>query len=110
MLDDAHIRRLVLHAIPDIDPHRLEVQEMDYGAAVGWWLRNEQGYRDHGRTIALNRSEADIAKDIASDIATLRCGTKIEEAVEFIIAPLPSPYEGKRGKHPNNCTCSKHKS
>jgi hypothetical protein len=124
MIDDAHIRRLILTAIPDIEPHKLEVQEMDYGAAVGWWLTNEVGYKDHGRVIALRRSEADIAKEIAGDIATKRCGTVIEDAV--VIGPFLeeaatsedgktwtpieiSPYEGKGGRHPANCTCSKHR-
>ncbi len=130
MLDDARIRQMVLQAVPDIDPYRLEVSELDYGKTVGWWLRNDQGYRDHGKVEALNRKDGDIAVSIAQSINMVRCGTVIEEVdlgcvlvgeeagptwtdhdpkVDFITTHEPSPYEGKGGRHPNNCTCSKHR-
>ena len=110
MIDDAHIRRLVLQAIPDIDPYRFEVCMMDWDAAVGWWLRKDDGSKDHGRAIAIRRTEGEIATEIATDISRIRCGTVIE-GVEILPEILPdiSPYEGKGGRHPNNCTCSKHK-
>jgi len=107
MLDDSLVRRMVLTAIPDIDPSRFEVCMMDYDATIGWWLRKDDGTKDHGRFIALNRTEKELAADIAADVSAKRCGTVIEE-IGLQIAPKASPYEGKRGKHPNSCTCSKH--
>lgn len=111
MLDDAEIRRMVLTAIPDIEPHRLEICMMDYDSAVGWWLRDDNGYKETGRAIAINRTEKEIAAEIAGEIATKRCGTLIEDIPiqNTPVEHVRSPYEGKRGKHPNNCTCSKHR-
>lgn len=141
MLDDAAVRRMVLATIPDIAPSRLEICLMDYDAVMGWWLRKDDGTKDHGRVIAIKRTEKELAVEIASDIAAKRCGTIIGEIVADIpviaatitrtrygtleaaeraqihavaTGPLgsdawPGPYEGKGGRHPNNCTCSKHR-
>lgn len=115
MLDDADIRRMVLYAIPDIDPDRLEICMVDYDAAVGWWLRDDFGYKETGRAIAINRTEKEIAAEIAGDITTRRCGTVIDDIPiqiapdEPMKAPAITNHEGRAGRHPKNCTCSKHR-
>lgn len=112
-LDDSRIRSLVLAACPHIDPKRLEVSEVHYGDLMGFWHRKEDGtvHRDH--VVAVKRTEAEVAADIAELLLQERTKVIIAEhhAAEAIAPPTAgplSPYEGKRGKHPNNCTCSKH--
>lgn len=116
-LDDSRIRTLVLAACPGIEPRRLEVNEVNYGDLMGFWHRKEDGSVQSGNVIALHRTEAEVAGDIAGRLLTA-------QAVDTIVAEQsalrqemsgitdlmrgPSPYEGKRGKHPANCTCSTH--
>lgn len=98
-LDDSHIRTLVLAACPGIEPRRLEVNEVNYGDLMGFWHRKEDGSVQSGNVIALHRTEAEVAGEIAGRLLTA-------QAIATIAGP--SPYEGKRGKHPANCTCSTH--
>lgn len=100
-LDDARIRRLVLAACPHIEPHALEVCEMDHGATIGFWYRNPEGGIQRGAAGAIRRTEAEVAEELAAELL----GTK---AKADISAAGKSPYEGKGGRHPNTCTCSKH--
>lgn len=102
-LDDSRIRNLVLTACPGIIPRHLEVCENDHGATVGFWYRRDDGTIQRGSTIALNRTEAEVASEIATQLLSEQAKTEITAA-----ALVMSPYEGKRGKHPNKCTCSKH--
>jgi hypothetical protein len=97
MMNDAEIRRLMIQAIPALDPQKLDVSLMDYDAVAGYWYRGDMGTL-HGRAIAVNRPEKDIAADLAQDLSSLIIGDRLEI----------SPYEGKAGRHPDNCTCSKH--
>jgi len=115
VIDDAHIRRLVLMAHPDILPSTLEIDMTNYDATCSWRLRGDGGRIDTGNVVAIQRTETEMASEIAADIAKLRCGRIIEDTtipqeprVLQDLTKAPSPYEGKRGKHPNNCTCSKH--
>lgn len=116
-LDDSRIRTLVLAACPGIEPRRLEVNEVNYGDLMGFWHRKEDGTVESGNVIALHRTEAEVAGEIAGRLLTA-------QAVDTIVAEQstlrqemsgitdlmrgPSPYEGKRAKHPANCACSTH--
>jgi len=97
MIDDAHIRQLMIKAIPEINPALLEVAALNYDATVGYWYRGEMGTL-HGAAIALNRPAETIAADLATDLASLIVGDRLGI----------SPYEGKAGRHPDDCTCSRH--
>lgn len=101
MIDDAQIRQLMIKALPSlIDPAKLEVEMLDYDSCAGYWYRGPLGTL-HGRAVAIQRSELEIAAELAADLGSL-----------FIVDALNadiSPYEGKAGRHPDTCSCSKHK-
>ena len=102
-LDDSRIRTLVLAACPAIIPKHLEVCENDHGATVGFWYRKEDGTIQRGNTIALHRTEAEVAAELASQLLEPQTIATIAQAQATL-----SPYEGKAGRHPDTCTCSKH--
>lgn len=102
-LDDSRIRHLVLAACPFISPRSLEISEMDFGAAIGFWHRKEDGTIQKGSAVAIKRTEAEVAGEIAGALLGAKAQVDVHEAVKSL-----SPYEGKRGKHPKACTCSKH--
>lgn len=102
-LDDSRIRHLVLAACPDIAPKSLEVSEMDYGVTIGFWHRKDDGTIQTGSVVAVKRTEVEVAGDIAAELT----GTKAKADVQRAAVTI-SPYEGKRGKHPRSCSCSKH--
>ncbi len=103
-LDDSRIRRMILTARPDIQPKRFEVSEMDHGAVIGYWFRHETGEIMTGSAIALHRTEKEVAEELLSRIMAEE-GRRLISTTDAIDR---SPYEGKRGKHPKTCTCSKH--
>ncbi len=101
MIDDCQIRHLIAKAVPAIDPAKLEVCMVDYDAAVAYLYRDGQRILQ-GRAPAIQRTEAEIASVLAVDLTT--------HLIESVMAEAPSlsPYEGKGGRHPRTCTCSKH--
>lgn len=110
-LDDSRIRSLVLAACPHIDPKRLEVSEVNYGDLMGFWHRKEDGTVHTGNVVAIKRTEQEVAQDIAEKLLHKQAVANIEWAASKLsedLATAASPYEGKRGKHPKSCTCSKH--
>ncbi len=108
-LDDSRIRRLVLAACPQIEAWRLEVSEINYGDLMGFWHRKGDGTVHKGHVLAIKRTEAEVAADIASELLSEGARVEIDAIVAAHNATFqPSPYEGKRGKHPKSCTCSKH--
>lgn len=101
MINDAAIRQYMIQALPlVIDPGKLEVAMTDYDYTAAYWYRAEMGTL-HGKTVALHKDEKAIAADLASDLSALL----IADTVNGIEV---SPYEGKAGRHPDNCTCSTH--
>lgn len=107
-LDDSRIRKLVLAACPHIEPKRLEVNEMDYGARMGFWYRKPEGGVQLGSAIALQRTEAEVATELAAELLGTKAKADILEAGANNTHPEVSPYEGRAGRHPDSCTCSKH--
>lgn len=111
-VDDAAIRKTILRVRPDIDPHAFEVSEINYGDLVGFWYRPKGQPIIIGRTIALHKTDHEISEALLTELMQEE-GRRLlaEEGSGDALPPVlfpPSPYEGKRGKHPNNCTCSKH--
>lgn len=98
MMDNTQIRQLMIQAIPSVDPTKLEVEMMNWDGIAGYWYRTDMGTL-HGKAIALHKSEKEIAAELASDLSSLIVGETLGL----------SPYEGKVGRHPDDCTCSKHK-
>lgn len=115
MIDDAHIRRMVLAAIPQLEPGRFEVSMMDYDVSCGYWYRSPDFNNLQGRALAIQRTEAEIAQEIAAEIAGKMAADKVvpitySEMVDTGNMPhaTRSSFEGRAGRHPNTCTCSKH--
>ncbi len=96
-MNDAQIRDLMIQAIPTLEPGKLEVSLMDYDRLAGFWYRSDEGVL-RGSVIALHKTEKEIAAELASDLSDMI----IRQNVQM------SPYEGRSGRHPDNCTCSKH--
>lgn len=100
MINDCLVRQLMLKAVPSPLPGRLEVEMVDYDAATAYVYRDGPRILK-GRTPAIQRTEQEIASALAANLTG--------QLVEHIIATADiSPYEGKPGRHPENCTCSKH--
>lgn len=101
MLDDSQIRQMMIKALPGlIDPAKLEVGMLDYDAAAGYWYRGSDGVK-HGRAPAIQRTETEIAAVLASDLGAHFVDDAMKDGI--------SPHEGKPGRHPLDCTCSKHR-
>jgi len=100
MINDCLVRSLIINAVPNLHPSRLEVEMVDYDAATAYVYRDGPRILK-GRTPAIQRTEQEIASALAANLTG--------QMVEHIIATSDiSPYEGKPGRHPENCTCSKH--
>ncbi len=103
MLDDSQIRQMMIKALPGlIDPSKLEVGFLDYDASAGYWYRDTAGTK-HGRAPAIQRTETEIAAVLAADLGSHFVADALANAIDDA-----SPYEGKPGRHPSDCTCSKH--
>lgn len=95
-------------------PWQIEMEEIDYGEKLGVFYRSKDGVK-RAVTETRGKTEDQIAFALLS---TLMNKPDLQEITELTVvretlrqaaeAGLISPYEGKRGKHPNNCTCSKH--
>lgn len=111
-VDDAAIRKLILGVRPDIPPSSLEVCEMNQGDLVGFWYRPKDQPVMQGRTIALHKTDPEIAEALLTELMQEETRRKFAVASPGVDLKVQvtelSPYEGKGGRHPNTCTCSKH--
>lgn len=85
------------------EPWQIEMEEIDYGEKLGVFYRSKDGIK-RAVTETRGKTEDQIA------FALLSILMNKPEITPAPVSPVsaPSLYEGKRGKHPNNCTCSKH--
>lgn len=119
--DEDKIRRMVLNGLKNPDPWRVELEPINFGDRLGVFYTPTDGVIKRESVDTKGKSDEQIAfglllalRDPVMVMATLK---EIED--ENAAPPQPSMlqkamdgirslYEGKRGKHPNNCTCSKH--
>lgn len=94
------------------EPWQVEMEEIDYGEKCGVFYRSPQGIK-RAAVETRDKTENQIAFALLSIL--MNEPAPAPETVTWTENSDPtswdaiSPYEGKRGKHPNNCTCSKHK-
>lgn len=102
--NEDRIRRQIIAGLKNPDPWRVELEEIDHGARLGVFYRSTDGVK---RAVVATRghSEDRIAFALLSELMN----APINEAATKPIPTSTSPYEGRRGKHPRTCTCSKHK-
>ena len=67
MIDDAVIRRYILTALPALEPWRIEMEEIDFGDAMGCALRVDGGLKRF-QTEAKGKSEEAIATELVRHI------------------------------------------
>lgn len=120
MYNDITVRTIILKSFPGIEPWRMEMEDLDYGDRMGVFFRKPDGTIQRVNVVVKGKTEEQIAADFVE---------KLKEPVPLVyeqprafISTEPqtvlmsevnsiktfSPYEGKRGKHPKDCTCSKH--
>lgn len=83
------------------EPWQVEMEEIDYGERCGVFYRSPQGIK---RAMVETRDKTE--NQIAFALLSMLMNKPIEEAPPIATT---SPYEGKGGRHPSSCTCSKHK-
>lgn len=123
MYDDAKIRRMLLEEFPQIEPCRLEMEEIDFGDRCGvWYLPPDQtqpirfSVDAKGRTdesifeimIPLMRNVLGIKPgqpDAVQEVEGEQVQTLEPKEDEFGLPPLKETT--RRGRHPNACTCEK---
>lgn len=97
--DEGKIRALVVAGLKGPEAWRVELEPIDFGARLGVFYRDTGGVKrvsvaTHGKT------EEQIAFGLLSELMN---------RPEIVTDSVLSPYEGKSGRHPDTCTCSKHK-
>lgn len=101
------IRAQVIAGLKTPEPWRVELEAINYGEKLGVFYRAIDGIK---RVSVDTRGKTDdqIAFGLLSEL--MNRPIPVEEFAEVTPAAWTalSPYEGKRGKHPNACTCSKH--
>lgn len=123
MYNDIAVRSLILAQMPGVEPWRMEMEDVDYGERMGVFYRSaDKGVIRHS-VIAKGRTD----EEIASDFLGLLTGRSDEAADPIITATVGEPvitpdtivvsmnasdvappnYEGRRGRHPGTCVCSK---
>jgi hypothetical protein len=71
MLDDAKIRLAILKRLPALEAWRLEMEEIDFGEAIGCTVRGEDNRLRHFKTVAFEKSGAEKREGvIAYELAT----------------------------------------
>ena len=99
MIDDAKIRLMVLEAFPQIEPHRIEIEELDFGEVIGIWYRGGDNLITRVKTETRGKDEKDIAANLI-ELLSLRLTPPV------LVAQAPvTNYQGKRGRHPHDCIC-----
>ena len=109
--DESKIRRQVIAGLRNPEPWRVEMEEIDYGKRLGVFYRSPNGVRRFS-TDTSGKTEDQIAFALVRGLLDAPVLPPVIEAIlKIAVASIqpPSPYEGRRGKHPKNCTCSKHK-
>lgn len=93
--DETKIRQQVIAGLR-AEPWQVELEQIDHGVRLGVFYRSPQGIK---RVIAetVRRNEDQIAFDLLSQL--------MNKPIDI----APALYEGRAGRHPDNCTCSKHK-
>lgn len=126
MYNDAAIRQTILQAT-GIEPWRIEMEDIDYGERIGMFYRSPEGVVRHAVPMK-GRTENEVAGDFIAFISGAQVVTldgvtisspemrepkslwaqpkEFAEAVEKMLGD--SPYEGKAGRHPLDCTCTRH--
>lgn len=83
------------------EPWQIEMEEIDYGEKLGVFYRSKDGVK-RAVTDTRGKTEDQIAFALLSQLMNK------PEIVEPKSINAASIYEGKAGRHPDNCTCSKH--
>lgn len=84
------------------EPWQIEMEEIDYGEKLGVFYRSKDGVK-RAVTETRGKTEDQIA------FALLSLLMNKPEIVPASPISAASIYEGKAGRHPDNCTCSKHR-
>lgn len=106
MFSDIIVRNKILAALPNLEPWRIEMEEIDYGDKMGLFYRSPNGVK----RVAFN-SKAESEDELAElFIAFIKreprvIETKVE-ANDIIDHDLPN-YEGRPGRHPDACICTR---
>lgn len=113
--DEDKIRHQIIAGMT-CEPWRVELEAINYGERLGVFYRSPTGII-RAQTDAKGRTEDQIAFALISvlmdevgekrraNFAVAAPGANLKVQID----ELPSPYEGKSGRHPASCTCSKHK-
>lgn len=108
------------------EPWQVEMEEIDYGEKCGVFYRGPQGIKRamveaRGKTenqiafallaMLMNNQEYKVigVGNHAAIIPTVLPEANALGEIQLPLTPIKSPYEGKGGRHPSSCTCSKHK-
>lgn len=102
--DEDKIRAQIIAGLKGCEPSRVELEQFDYGGKLGVYYRSPMGLQ-RVQTETAGKTEDQIAFALLS----LLLNGHSEPRILHPVPPIASPYEGKRGKHPKSCTCSKHK-
>lgn len=125
--DEHRIRKAVIAGLKQPEEWRVEMEAINYGERLGVFYRGPKGVQ-RVSVDARGKTDDQIAFGLLSellngkpDLAEITERTCLVATVGQTKAALreemsgitpimrgQSPYEGKRGKHPNSCTCSKH--
>lgn len=109
--DEDKIRHQIIAGMK-AEPWQVELEQFAYGARLGVFL--------HGGSYGIQRVQTDTKgrteDQIAFDLLRLLMNAPLKDDQETKLACAAamfgwkeSPYEGKAGRHPATCTCSKHK-
>jgi hypothetical protein len=98
-VDEPAVRALMLKGDDRLEASKLQVMEYGFGASCGYVYRHPDYGTLSGRVIAIQRTNEEMAAGLLEDLLP-----KIAEQTM-----RRSPYEGKPGRHPDICTCSRHR-
>jgi hypothetical protein len=106
MIDDGKVRALILVDHPEIEPHRLEMEDIDFGEKMGVWYRTGDNLIIRVNAACKGRTEADVAADLSAQLTErLQPMTIVIQTSEFVAPTLVIDFTGKRGRHPASCIC-----
>jgi hypothetical protein len=107
MYNDVIIRHRILAALPHLESWRVEMEEIDYGDKLGLFYRSPSGVK----RVALPAKGVDDNTLAEGFIAFIKGEPRLLEVVAPVPPPAPgaSPpnYEGRAGRHPLACVCSR---
>ena len=101
--DEDKIRRFVIAGLGVSEPWRIELEQINYGEKLGVFYRSTDGIK-RASVSTISRNDEQIAAALVLAVQSL----SLFPDKPLNAPPVKSPYEGKKGRHPDSCTCSRH--